>query len=434
MISDKLVAVDLEISSTCNAACPVCIRRESGILSDFVQQMRTLEDVKVIFEGIAHKIQQLTLCGNYGDPMTCNEIVPICEWFTEQNPDIHIHISTNGGIGKTTDYERLGELGVNIIFGIDGASQDVLKLHRVNVSYYKVMENLSSYVSHIDYENDYFAQASWQYILFDENKQDLLKALIEAKELGVKNFNIRQPNGFGGNTQIPVYGFDDSEFTHWLTPVTAEFQNKNIFNNWAICLDDQYEEILAILSSITPVMHHNGPLWEGTTWATPDRRFIDKPILESRSWLSSSPTWTGKEKYTVKIPENITKELETYQSQTCFSLNYKENHDLTTEALYVFISHDNYVYPCCMVGSVVSMAKQETRGLDVNSEHIKELLNSISAYDYENFSLKDKNLKQVLDSASLHETYYEQIKTDAPTFCKLHCGKCSGAKSSYSAI
>tara|TARA_B110000444_G_C18845210_1_gene601488 strand:+ start:1348 stop:2622 length:1275 start_codon:yes stop_codon:yes gene_type:complete len=424
MISDKLVAVDLEIASTCNAACPVCIRRLDGRLSDFKQQMRTLEDVKVIFEGIAHKIQQLTLCGNYGDPMTCNEIVPICEWFREQSPDIHIHISTNGGIGKKTDYERLGELGVSIIFGIDGASHDVLKLHRVNVSYFKVIENLSSFVSHIDYENNSFAQASWQYILFDENKQDLLKALIKAKELGVKNFNIRRPNGFGGDTRIPVYGFDHPEFTHWLTPVTAEFQNKNIFNNWAICLDEQYEEILAILSSITPVMHHNGPLWDGIKWDTPFRHW--NPEL--------STPWTGNEKYTVNIPENINKELSTFQSQTCFSLNYKENHDLTKEALYVFISHDNYVYPCCMVGSAVSMAKQKSRSLEANSEHIKELLNSVSAYDYENFSLKNKNLKQVLDSAYLHETYYEQIKTDATTFCKLQCGKCSTAKSSYSAI
>ena len=40
MISDKLVAVDLEIASTCNAACPVCIRRTTGILNNFKQQMR----------------------------------------------------------------------------------------------------------------------------------------------------------------------------------------------------------------------------------------------------------------------------------------------------------------------------------------------------------------------------------------------------------
>ena len=55
MISDNLHAVDLEITaSTCNAACPVCIRRDHGILADFEQQMRTLEEVKRIFEGVAH--------------------------------------------------------------------------------------------------------------------------------------------------------------------------------------------------------------------------------------------------------------------------------------------------------------------------------------------------------------------------------------------
>ena len=78
MKSDNLVAVDLEIASTCNAACPVCIRRQYGEIADFEQQMRTLDDVKRIFDGVAKQIQHIQLCGNYGDPMTCAEILPIC--------------------------------------------------------------------------------------------------------------------------------------------------------------------------------------------------------------------------------------------------------------------------------------------------------------------------------------------------------------------
>ena len=141
MISDNLHAVDLEISSTCNAACPVFIRRDHGILADFEQQMRTLEEVKRIFEGVAHQIQRLTLCGNYGDPMTCAEIVPKCEWFKEQNKYVTISIATNGGIGSPAQYQRLGQLGVNIIFGVDGASTETLQLHRVNVNFDRVIEN-----------------------------------------------------------------------------------------------------------------------------------------------------------------------------------------------------------------------------------------------------------------------------------------------------
>ena len=48
MSSGNLVAIDFEIASTCNAVCPVCIRRNHGQLAEFSQQYRTAEEVKRI--------------------------------------------------------------------------------------------------------------------------------------------------------------------------------------------------------------------------------------------------------------------------------------------------------------------------------------------------------------------------------------------------
>ena len=209
MKSNNIVAVDLEIASTCNAACPVCIRRESGEVADFTQQMRTLEDVKRIFDGVAKQIQHLQLCGNYGDPMTCAEILPICEWFKEQNPYMSIRISTNGGIGKPDHYRQLGKLGIEMVFGVDGASNEILELHRVNVNYDRVLRNMKEYMSECTSTHH-----EWQYILFDENKCDVLDAIKQAKELGFQIFYLRHPNGFGApGENIPVYNFA-GKFTH----------------------------------------------------------------------------------------------------------------------------------------------------------------------------------------------------------------------------
>ena len=61
MKSNNLVAIDLEIASTCNAACPVCIRRQSGEIADFQQQMRTLDDVKRIFDGLGKQLQHIQM-------------------------------------------------------------------------------------------------------------------------------------------------------------------------------------------------------------------------------------------------------------------------------------------------------------------------------------------------------------------------------------
>lgn len=415
MISDKLIAVDLEIASTCNAACPVCVRRTKGILNNFKQQMRTLEDVKRIFDGVQSQISSLTLCGNIGDPMTCAEIVPICEWFKQQNPTIAISISTNGGIGTPTQYAQLGEMGVEIIFGVDGNSEKILKLHRVNVSYQKVFDNMKAYLNNYEGET-----TTWQYILFEQNKTDLLSALVTAKELGFTQFQIRKPNGFAGEglDAIPTYNFYTSEFTHWLTPVTDEF-TQDIYGWWYISDDDQYIKILETLSNITPIIDKNGPLWNGVTWCKP----------EVEAMYKKNP-YTGKEKYSYQISEFMIRQLDTYTSQTCFSLNHRDNEDLTTDALNVFISHDNYVYPCCIVGGAITSSKTDVG--DSNFEHIKEMLNTITAYGLESFSVKTTTLKEILNSAILHLAFYNDMRdNNQGTFCKLACGKCSDTKKAY---
>ena len=104
--------------------------------------------------------------------------------------------------------------------------------------------------------------------------------------------------------------------------------------------------------------------------------------------------------------------------------------NLKKDALNVFISHDNYVYPCCIVGGAVTSAKTKL-GYN-NNEHIRELLNNISSYGLESFSLANTNLKEILNTGVLHTTYYDDIRNgNASTFCKLSCGKCSDTKKAY---
>ena len=143
-------------------------------------------------------------------PMTCAEIVhmrmvqrakQICNYF----------IATNGGIGSPAQYQRLGQLGVNIIFGVDGASTETLQLHRVNVNFDRVIENAKAYPSKLakTVDNKWTpVTPQWQFLLFNENKHDLLPALKIAKTLGFKIFNIRKSMGFRPKTiVIPVYDF-----------------------------------------------------------------------------------------------------------------------------------------------------------------------------------------------------------------------------------
>ena len=408
--SNNLVAVDLEIASTCNAACPVCIRRQSGEIADFEQQMRTLDDVKRIFDGVGKQIQHIQMCGNYGDPMTCAEILPICEWFKEQNPFISIRIATNGGIGKPDHYRELGKLGVEMVFGVDGASTEILGLHRVNVNYERVLRNMKEYMSECASIHN-----EWQYILFDENKCDLLDAVKQAKELGIKTFYIRHPNGFADQEGIAVYDFF-GKFTHWLTPVSQEFQPW-LDQHWDLTKDHTYNNLISTLEKVVTVYEEKCHTSEIPSKYTPD-----EPM-----------SYDGMTLYDVELLPHMIEQIKKVDTQECYSLNYHNNTDFTKEILNIFVSFDNYVYPCCMIGSAVSRAKQND--YDGQQAHINDLLNAITENNYKDFSVKEKSLKEVINSGILHKTYYDHLKAKNPNaYCKLTCGRCTGSRSLYQVI
>lgn len=83
--------------------------------------------------------------------------------------------------------------------------------------------------------------------------------------------------------------------------------------------------------------------------------------------------------------------------QTCFSYNIDDNKDFSEKKLHVFISWDDKVYPCCMTGSQ-------------------------AIHNDERASLKDKNLKKVLDNGVLDELYWRNLACGTPkAICKDLC-------------
>jgi len=395
MSSKDLVAIDFEIASTCNAVCPVCIRRQHGRISEFMQQFRTTEEVKRILDGIVGQLNHIQFCGNYGDPMTNPEILGICEWIRSQNEHVSMRISTNGGIGNPKHYKRLGQLGVHLIWGIDGASKEVNELHRVRVDYNKVMRNMDEYISDIK-DGTYH---EWQYIVWQENAHELEDAVKVAYEKGIKVFYIRRPNGADWGP-VHVYDFK-GEHTHLLHgPAETELLD----THWE--LKTQYPELLQKIQT-------------QNVFVTPVR----KAEAESYPKISGIP-FPMNAPYSELLNEGDQNIVDSITDQTCFSKNFHDSSDLTKNNHYVFISFDNFVYPCCMIGSNVAQAKMSIfEGGPINS-----ILNKLNTVGEEAFSVKTNTLKQVLDSGVINKTYFDTIENNADAFCKLTCGKCDNNK------
>ena len=128
--------------------------------------------------------------------------------------------------------------------------------------------------------------------------------------------------------------------------------------------------------------------------------------------------------YSELLHESEQMQVDSITEQTCFSKNFENPEKISENKISVFISFDNYVYPCCMIGSNVAQSKTSIfEGGPINS-----ILNKINSTGEEAFSVENKTLKQVLDSGVLNTTYFDNIENNADAFCKLTCGKCDNNK------
>ena len=86
--------IHLEISSLCNARCPLCPRNFHGYPYNdgYIERNLTLDDVKKIFKPtFLNHIDTIAINGNFGDFVMNPESIDIVRYFKEYNIDIKIH-------------------------------------------------------------------------------------------------------------------------------------------------------------------------------------------------------------------------------------------------------------------------------------------------------------------------------------------------------
>jgi|TARA_B100001778_G_scaffold150976_1_gene123932 MoaA/NifB/PqqE/SkfB family radical SAM enzyme len=191
----------IEASSYCNARCPGCPRNGFGhaLPGLFKQSHLDLE----IYNDLLIKypdVQTILFCGNHGDPMMHPNILNFCE-----HKNIHYTIATNGGIGLSETYTQLAKLPVNIIFGIDGL-EDTNHLYRQGVSWQKLMTRVKTFI-------DAGGNATWQFIRFQHNMDQVAEAKALSEKLGFKSFI---PMDVGRNNMPAIQ--PDKTISHWILP------------------------------------------------------------------------------------------------------------------------------------------------------------------------------------------------------------------------
>lgn len=206
--------VHLEISSLCNAACPLCPRNFYGyeFNNGYVEHNMTLAETKQIFlPEFVQQLDEMYINGNFGDAVMNPETVEIVKYFKSCSSALKISMSTNAGARNKSYWESLAALGIRIEFCIDGL-EDTHSLYRQNTLYSTVIQNAKTFIAA-------GGDAVWKMIDFDHNRHQQEAASMLSQQLGFKKFQLV----CDGRNQGPVFD-KNQQLSHTIgKPVEINF-------------------------------------------------------------------------------------------------------------------------------------------------------------------------------------------------------------------
>ena len=196
--------VQVELTTRCNARCPMCMRNYRGL--DFnsgypVTELR-MADINHILK--PDFLQQLTsgvtFNGNLGDFGLAHDALDIVAYLSNYT---QVHINTNGSMRTPQWWAELAQYKPIVGFALDGL-EDTHHLYRQDTNWHTIIKNAQAFISA-------GGTAVWRFIPFDHNRHQEQACKDLAQELGFFRFeNIDE-----GRNRGPVYS-RTGEFSHYL--------------------------------------------------------------------------------------------------------------------------------------------------------------------------------------------------------------------------
>jgi len=188
---DYIQNVHLELSSKCQARCPMCPRRMNGGPMNplFEPTEISLTTFKQWFpDNFIKQLYSFLLCGNLGDPIIAQDCLEIIQHLRECNPGIQIHMHTNGSARSTDWWKELARSNVKVTFGIDG-DHTTHSLYRAGTDYFKIIENACAFIKA-------GGDAEWHMLVFKHNEHQIESCQAVSKQLGFAKFITKHTSRF----------------------------------------------------------------------------------------------------------------------------------------------------------------------------------------------------------------------------------------------
>lgn len=236
----NIAEMEIENCSICNAACPACVREQDPGQYDWFEEkyLSTEFFENRIPDSVYAGLRLMLFAGTIGDPCAAPNFLEVIEVVKRKAPQVHITVSTNGGMKSASWWERLAKLlGPNdkVVFAIDGL-EDTNDIYRVNVRWNKVIENATSFINA-------GGKAHWQYIVFEHNQHQVEQAKEMARNLGFTCLVIRPSHRFKvdeflgvesryGRGGVAIKPPTDEKFVHKVMIVTKDQYIKAGSQTW----------------------------------------------------------------------------------------------------------------------------------------------------------------------------------------------------------
>jgi MoaA/NifB/PqqE/SkfB family radical SAM enzyme len=198
-------ALQVELSTVCNALCLSCARTSSDFNSvrPEIPPKQFLDPevlIKIVRSPRFLSFDTVEYSGVIDEPLVHPQFIELNQEILRYRPDLRMLVHTNGGTRGTDFYRQLAGLWnqfspkSKIRFSIDGL-HDTNHIYRQNVSFKKALQNMQAFI-------DAGGIAAWQFVVFPWNKHQIDDAIALAKEVGCREFYLRPDRSFASKLSL----------------------------------------------------------------------------------------------------------------------------------------------------------------------------------------------------------------------------------------